>query len=696
MRPSTLLRRSLSYYWRTNLAVVAGVAVAVAVLAGALVVGDSVRASLRSLFLQRLGRADTVVSSANFFREQLSDEIRTHADFAPSGLEEACPLVVLEASVATEEGGRRAAGVQVYGVDERFWKFHGRDGANAPRGREILLSESLAAELEAKAGEAVLLRVRKPSAIPADSLHGRKEETGRTVRLTMREALGAAQLGEFSLRPQQGSVRAAFVPLRLLQQDLEQDGRVNAILLSRRGGDADASEASAASRVGAVEKVLRERVALEDLGIKLRALAESNSVAVETESSVVSDDLAGSAREAATSEGLHVTSLLSYLANTIEVNGREVPYSLVTAIDEESFARLAESATETAAATDGASAGPPILINEWTARDLGAKAGDALTLEYYLWRDDGRLTTERARLRVAGVIPMKGLAADRDLVPRYPGITESQSLSDWDPPFPIDLRRVRDQDETYWDEYRTTPKAFVPLAEGQRLWQTRYGRITSLRVAPAENSNATPDANGTLEAYARGLRERVDPARMSFAVVAARAEGVAASRGATDFGEYFLYFSFFLVVSALLLTVLFFRLGVEQRLREIGLLRAFGFDAARVRRLFLGEAAVLSVVGSVAGIAGALLYGWLMMAALRTWWVGAVGTTMLELHVSPASLAAGALGGIVAALACIVWTLRRLAPASPRSLLAGVWEAGRKKGKGKKGETAAARGLPTR
>ena len=55
-----------------------------------------------------------------------------------------------------------------------------------------------------------------------------------------------------------------------------------------------------------------------------------------------------------------------------------------------------------------------------------------------------------------------------------------------------------------------------------------------------------------------------------------RAEGLAASRGATDFGEYFLYFSFFLVISALLLTALFFKLGIEQRLREIGTHRQSG------------------------------------------------------------------------------------------------------------------------
>ena len=43
-----------------------------------------------------------------------------------------------------------------------------------------------------------------------------------------------------------------------------------------------------------------------------------------------------------------------------------------------------------------------------------------------------------------------------------------------------------------------------------------------------------------------------------------------AARGATDFGQYFVYFSFFLVVAALLLAGLFFRYGLEQRLGEIG------------------------------------------------------------------------------------------------------------------------------
>ena len=75
MRASQLVARGLTHYWRTNLAVVFGVATAVAVLAGALLVGDSVRGSLRDLVLNRLGRTDQVVVSSGFFREALAAEI---------------------------------------------------------------------------------------------------------------------------------------------------------------------------------------------------------------------------------------------------------------------------------------------------------------------------------------------------------------------------------------------------------------------------------------------------------------------------------------------------------------------------------------------------------------------------------------------------------------------------------------------
>lgn len=679
MTTATLLKRNLVYYRRTNAAVVCGVAIAVAVLAGALLVGDSVRASLRALVLQRLGRTAYVVSASNFFREELVGELGAHTQFANASFDGACPLVVFEGVLIDEASGRRAGGVQVYGVDERFWQFQGVGAGRGSLGeREVFVSAGLASELGARAGGDVLLRIEKPSAIPVESLHGRKEDVGRTMRLTVREVLTAAEeLGEFSLRPQQGAVRAVFVPLKRVQKDAEQEGRVNTILLSVKAGSEAESADTAAQSAAALKRILRETFTLADLGVKVRTLDAPHALSVETESAIVGDVLRRQAEEAAQSIGLGSSSIYSYLANSIRAGETEIPYSLVTAIDEESFADLRGASGETPESEVRTPAAPlanrsaPILLNDWAARDLGARVGDAVSLDYYVWREEGRLETQTAEFQVAGVVAMRGLAADRELTPEYPGISGTESLSDWDPPFPLDLARVRPQDEDYWKQFRTTPKAFIPLARGQELWQTRYGKLTSLRLYPEKESSL----DAARADFEQTLRARVDPLEANFSLYAARAEGLRASRGATDFGEYFLYFSFFLVVSALMLTALFFKLGIEQRLREIGILQAVGFPAARLRTLFLGEGLLLAAAGSALGLAGALLYAALMMYGLRTWWVEAVGTRSLALHVSPVSLALGGAGGILAALACIWWTLRMLAPVSARELLTGTIDA---------------------
>src|ERR1700722_15235105 len=132
MRISTLLARNLKWYWRTNLAVLLGVAAATAVLGGALLVGDSVRASLRDLVLARLGNTGYVVARNGFFREELA------AAFRGTG-QEACPVIAIDGMVAHQASGRRAFAVQIYGVDQRF-------GA-APPGEQILLSAALAGGL---------------------------------------------------------------------------------------------------------------------------------------------------------------------------------------------------------------------------------------------------------------------------------------------------------------------------------------------------------------------------------------------------------------------------------------------------------------------------------------------------------------------------------------------------------------------
>jgi hypothetical protein len=641
----TIAGRSARYHWRTNLAIVLGVAAAVAVLAGALLVGDSVRGSLRDIAIGRLGRTDHVVASTGFFTRDLEAYLSEQP-----GVTGTASLIVANGFVTHEPSGRRAGSVLVYGVDEAFWKFN---GLQPPDG--VYISPALAAETGAQPGDVLLTRLQRPSEIPLESLFARKEETGRTVRLQLAGVLPPERLGEFALQPQQAAVRAVFAPLRRIQRDLGVEDQVNTVLVS---GDLIRDRFRAALRV-------------QHLGVRVRATDDERAVAVESASGVINASLDESARAAATSYGLEPLPIFTYLANVIRKGDRSVPYSLITAIDLRAVSDSLPGAP-TPAKDYPADA---IILNDWTARELGASPGDRVDIDYFLWDPAQGLLTKTASFTLAQVVPIAGLAADRRLAPEYPGITGSESLADWDPPFPLDLGKVRKQDEQYWDDYRTTPKAFIRYERGRELWQTRYGAATSLRLAPpatADGKRGFPSAEAAHEAVAAVdgfIRSTISPQAMGMSAYPARQLALEASTGATDFGEYFTYFSFFLVVSALLLTVLFFKLGVEGRLKQIGIMRAAGFTVAVLRRMLLAEAALLAIVGALLGVAGAVLYARIIVHGLTTWWVGAVGTDLLRLHVSPVSLAIGAAAGVLAAIICVAVSLRTVARLSPRALL---------------------------
>jgi hypothetical protein len=354
--------------------------------------------------------------------------------------------------------------------------------------------------------------------------------------------------------------------------------------------------------------------------------------------------------------------VLTYLANRLRSGEREIPYSLVTAIDLETvasgvargfsasardqFMRATADAPKREEREGGQprDRGPeraalqPIILNDWAARDLAVKVGDPITLEYYAWEEPGRLITRTADFEIAAIVPIAGAAADRDLAPVYPGISDSASLRDWDPPFPIDLRRVRRIDEDYWDKYRTTPKAFVALDVGQSLWRSRYGDRTSVRITPKAGESAA----AARDRYAARLRDTIDPAALGLIASDVRAESLAASKGATDFGDTSPTSACFSSGRRSCWPRSSSAVGGAARARARAAAGGRLFDRT-CARLFLAEGLVLALAGAGIGVVAALGYAALMMLGLRTWWTGAVATTSLALHVTPSSLAAGRL-----------------------------------------------------
>jgi len=416
---------------------------------------------------------------------------------------------------------------------------------------------------------------------------------------------------------------------------VEQPGKVNSLLIA--GPSADPTLGS----------LLQDAVTLEDIG--LHTYWSAGHLVVESREFVLRPGLVTAIEEVAAELGAPAIRVQTYLANSMRVGDRLLPYSTVSAIGglEDSSQRLL--------LTDGspapALAADEILLNEWAAANLGAE----------------ELITGESDFRVAGVVAMTGLAVDRSLTPEFPGIEGADDISQWDPPFPVDLDLVRPEDEAYWDEYAATPKAFVAEETARRLWSTRFGSTTSMRLEQRTRESAQAFEGR----FARLLLARVNLQELGFSLLTVREDGLSAASGATDFGGLFIGFSFFLIISSALLVGLLFSLGIEQRAREVGVRLAIGFRVRRVRRQLLGEGLVLAAVGSFFGLLGGVAYGWLMMVGLRTLWLPAVGSPLLFLHVTPLSLLLGWLISVLVVLASIWWTVRKLGRVPATSLLAG-------------------------
>ncbi len=695
-----LIHRSLAHHWRIHVAVALGVAAATAVLTGALLVGDSVRGSLRHLTLDRLGAIDEVLVTDRFFRREAVDELLTDAK-VQAAYDAAVPVILFPLGTVEGTAGGRAADSLVVGCDAEFWDLDtvGVRPQRMPGQDEIVINSTLAEAWGATIGDEVTVRLPKPNQVPADSPLANKNDRVRSIAgLKIIDIVPTRGLGRFSLRPSQKLPINVYVSLATLQNALDQEGQVNAALVSLRD-DMDVRSPQAAAASESLAAAFRPT--FEDYGLTLTQITQAFSAegdGVDTDSnaaptstifdyySVSSDRMILSPATAEVAEEAFAEfggqPLFTYLANSITRPGTEgeIAYSTVTAIDLGANFRL-QSVT-------GEPIGPlkdnEIVLNRWAAEDRNAKVGDTIRVTYFEPETThGNAREESAEFTLKAITPLTEpdrpfnrrraaiytkaptLANDPHLTPTVEGVTDQDSIANWDPPFPFDYDRVRTKDDDYWKNHRTTPKAFISFAAGRRLWESRFGDVTSMRIPFQEGLSETSLKQKFLATVAAG------DDTLGFTFLPVKQRQLAASSGTTPFDALFLSLSFFIIAAALLLVALLFRLGIEQRATEIGLLLAAGFRRPRASQMLVAEGTIVASAGAVLGVVAGVGYAWLMLAGLRTWWVGAITTPFLDFYLTGRSLAIGYLLGVAISAVTIWWSIRQTRRIAVRRLLAG-------------------------
>ena len=650
------------FFRSQNIGILLAAALCGVVLTGALTVGDSVRSTLRDLAEKRIGQGEiAMLSPDGFFEEGLAGRIKDKLDAEVV----IAPIVITRGTITIPDGSLRVTNIQVLGVDERFWKL-APDFSYTPLGARstkkefpkwgtgcFFVNERLGKRLNIKKEARLILRMEEPSMFSRDApLSGERDNKFVTMNNSFGGIIPAVGFGSFGLQGNQREPLTLFVPLNSLQKKLfrsldEISGNTKYANFLLMGG---ANEGKV--DIELARKAMDKSWTLDDAGIEIKELRNSNEWSVRTRQVFLSDSLARHASRLSVKS----VGVLTYLVNAIENKsdkggGALVPYSMMSAVVPQSVNFLSEDWKD-----------QDIALNQWAADDLNASLGDSICVSYYTVGERRKLIESSREFVLRKILPMPQVVPENqesDWTPRFPGLSDAESCGEWDTGIPI-VHKVRDRDENYWDEFRGTPKGFISLKAGQEMWGNRWGSLTGLRI---------DKGNFSKEEIKKNLRENLHAKDAGLVLRSLRADAQKAAESPVDFGQLFMGFSFFVILAALAITGMLFSFSLEQRSQQIGVLRAVGWKTLKLRQVYWGEGLFTAGIGSTLGVFLATIYGKTILGLLSGQWSGAVSGVSFDYDASLSSMIIGGVCSTLISLLAMVWSTRKLLNREPVELL---------------------------
>lgn len=584
MKTWQVINSNLQFYKRYYALVALASLMTVASIVGSLMVGDSVRMTLVKRVKDRLGKTESIIYS----RTGYMDEAVLQLPVFQSGSQ----AVIMTEGFVADHG--RLLPVTVWGIDQLpsgITVEEGTSKINVPLSEEIESSK-----------DDIVLRLANNGMVPSGSLFVTQSYT-TSIRLGCEGVISASEGGNISLKNEQVMPLNVFVNRAELAELLGVEHKVNMILSEQmisyeEINDSWNNELAGVhvETVGSVREITTDRVFLQqELVSKLSG------------------------------QNHRPNRLYSYLANSIRSNESSIPYSFITALDRYGEYDLADD---------------EILLSDYAAYRLQAKVGDRVSVSYYKMKGLKKLETDSIVLKVAAIVPLQDFVNDGHLSADFPGLSDVERCTEWDSDLPIDMNLITDEDEQYWTDYRSKPKALIPYKAVVGDWETVFGTATALRVDDLE-----PDLTG------------LDASMFGVQVVHPRESGMFGAMNGVDFAGLFLALGFFIILSALLLMYSPLSEMYAKRAAEINLLKSLGYAPKRIIVLFWDEAMPIVLVASVVGILVGFLYTSFIMYLLGNVWQGATQTDGFGVYVNMLTLCIGAFVSVALSLGLLRWII---------------------------------------
>nr|WP_320119420.1 ABC transporter permease [uncultured Marinifilum sp.] len=620
--------KSLWFYKKQHFAVLFATVVSTAVLTGALIIGDSVKYSLRELVNLRLGKVEYAMQLGDrYVRTDLAKEMAEDLNAVVS------PVLKLSGLSINPESNIRVNDVQVYGIDNQFWNLTDTIAQNL-KDDEVIVSHNLAERMKLLPGDQFLLRVEKGSLIPANAPFVSDQDQSLALRLKVKAIADKKLLGQFSLKSNQVAPFNVFLSRKYLAEEMELKTFSNLILIASKKGHLITKED--------INSSLNRNWKIEDASLEIREIKETSRFELISKRVFIDRVIS----EQISQIPLNQETLLTYFVNGIKSDNAETPYSFVSSLSGNNKYQLKDN---------------EIVINEWLAKDLNLSITDSIQLRYFVIGDLRHLQEKNRSFKVVRIVP--NYVFNKSMMPNFPGLSGAGSCNEWEAGVPLDFSKIRKKDEDYWEKYKGSPKAIISKKNATNLWSNKYGDCTAIRF---DNSASN------LVDLKHKLLKVIRPEMLNIQFQSVRDEGKKAANNMVDFGSLFLSLSFFILVAAVLLIVLIYSLNIDNRNKETGILLSLGLKPKAILEIRVYESFVSIFFGGVLGILGGIIYNKLLLSALNSVWKDVVRTNMLSVNLQAYSLLLGFVLGIVIAMICIFIVSRKKLRQSALSLIRNV------------------------
>ena len=417
----TLIKKNVRYYTSYYKLIAIAVLITVAVIIGSLIVGDSVRNTLVKRVTERLGETETIIFSRNSFMEE---------NLLKTSLFEGCAKGFLLTDGYISHAGKLIP-VFVWGTND----------LSITKG-SAKINSALSKELDQNISD-IVLRLPASGLVPSGSLFVTENYT-TSMRLAYDGIVEVNDGGNLSMKNEQAIPLNIFVNRDELGEILKTEKKINLILSNKKITETDLNEVWNYTTSGlsvniqdGFYEIISDRLFIQD----------------EISETIIRDND-------------NSNRLFSYLVNSIELGEKSIPYSFATALDHFQDEVLGKE---------------DIILSDYTANRLHARLGDTVSISYFISHDLKTLTTKTAKFRVKRIVPQSNLFSDKTLSAHFPGLSDMNRCTDWDSDLPIDMSRITDEDERYWDVYRSTPKAIIGYDAIVDDWGNAFGNTNAIR-----------------------------------------------------------------------------------------------------------------------------------------------------------------------------------------------------------------------